>query len=197
MRVCKSCGAQQNDEARFCGKCGHALANEPRLDRPPEAVSPLPAPAPALTPTPTPAGVQITPRAVLSLMGGIGIIAAAFIDWSRGGSANSFKVPAGILFDWKSQSENPKLGYFLVGFGVLCIVVAFVRANGFVLVTCGLLSLAASGLYSVQLYRFGHAFGGHVNVTDLVGPGAWVLGIAGVVLTLSPLVAPRVRTPSI
>lgn len=141
--------------------------------------------APLSTASPT-----LRPRTVLALFGGLAVIVGAVIDWSRGGSANSFKVPIASLFDWKSQSHDPKLGYFLIAVGVVGMIVAFVRVNGFILVCCGALALGASVLYFVQMYRVGHAFGGSTSVTDLVGPGAWVLGVAGVVLLISPAVTP-------
>jgi hypothetical protein len=131
----------------------------------------------------------VGPRTLLAFLGGIGVMIGALADWSRGGSANSFKVPVSSLFDWKSQNQDPKLGYFLIGIAVLCLMLAFVKANGAVLVLSGLAAVAASLLYMVQLNSAGHAYGGSASFTEFVGPGAWILGISGLVLLISPLVA--------
>jgi hypothetical protein len=215
---CRVCDAVWPDTSRFCGSCGTSLdAPEPSApaaaswvapweeDDDPTIAAPTTAvptasvyPAAVAGPTqpaiprgPVTTGPAITRRAVLALFGGIGVIVASLLDWTRGASANSFKVPAAYLFSYKTTSENPKTGYFLIVVGAICILTSFVRTNGPILVLAGAGAGAGGVLYMVQSNILFDKLGAGARFTDFVGPGAWVLVISGAVLIISPLVAPR------
>jgi hypothetical protein len=194
---CPTCNSEWPTGTRFCGGCGLALSALPPPPAPAAVGKPIAYAYPPGATVPAVGGGpgSLRPRTVLAIFGGIGIIVGAVVDWSRGGNTNSFKLPAAFFFDWKATSQNPKAGYFLVALGVVCLAVSFVRGNGPVLVLCGLAALTAAVLYMAQLNSVAHLGGGDVSFTTFVGPGAWILGISGVVLVISPMITPR-RQPT-
>ena len=76
------------------------------------------------------------------------------LDWTQGVAAvTSFKVPVTFLFDYKTTTQNPDLGWFLIAIGVTALVVSlFVRA-GIWRVLLGILALVAASLFVIQIAR--------------------------------------------
>ena len=73
------------------------------------------------------------------------------------------------------------MGYFLLAFGVVGLVLSFVAGTGLLRVLCGGLALTAAILFVVMVGN-GLPSGSSTSVTDLIGAGPWVTGISGLVL---------------
>jgi len=131
---------------------------------------------------------------LVGALAGAGVIVGAVLDWFDAGSTNSFQIPAGYLFDKTNSNPDPKLGYFLIGIGLLGILLAFVRNAGFFRFVCGALALMAAILWFVRVGDLISSGSSSTDVTDVVGAGAWVTGISGLILAFSPLVGANSRT---
>ena len=129
---------------------------------------------------------------LVGVLAGVGVLVGALIDWTRIVALNSFRIPAAFLFDPKTTSRDPRLGYVVLAIGLLGVCVAFLpRARGW-RVVLGLLALLVGALYCAQVASLLSESGGRVSFTDFVGPGPWVTGIAGFVLAISPLLGSTV-----
>jgi hypothetical protein len=129
---------------------------------------------------------------LVGVLAGVGVLVGALIDWTRIVAVNSFRIPAAFLFDPKTTSRDPRLGYVVLAIGLLGVCVAFLpRARGW-RVVLGLLALLVGALYCAQVASLLSDRGGRVSFTEFVGPGPWVTGIAGFVLAISPLLGSTV-----
>jgi hypothetical protein len=129
---------------------------------------------------------------LVGALAGIGVLVGALIDWTRIVRVNSFRIPATFLFDPKTTSRDPRLGYVVLAIGLLGVGVSFLpRARGW-RVVLGLLALLVAALYCAQVASQLSDLGGRVSFTDVVGAGPWVTGIAGFVLAVSPLLGSTV-----
>jgi len=136
-------------------------------------------------------GAAINVGTLVAALAGIGIIMGAVLDWTQGIGVNSFKIPAAFLLDSHTRSPNPRLGYFVVGLGIVGVLLAFVRnargwralvglaAVGVVVLYCGQVAVGLSDIHS------------SASFTDVVGAGPWLTGIAGVALVASAFAAPE------
>lgn len=95
MSFCPSCGAQNTDDARFCNKCGAAIAAVSAATPPTRPVAPAPVPAPNTT-TITLAGIGIqSPGRTYAILGvgalvflGLGGV-IAYVGMHSGGTATA------------------------------------------------------------------------------------------------------------
>ena len=170
---------------------GHALV--PPIEEP---VKPLLGPSVALAPDKSraeglPFGMQVlTVDAVVAALAALSIVIGALIDWTDGViGVNSFKIPAEFLFDPKTTSRSPKIGYFLLVIGLVALVAALFTRALRSRVVLGLLAVTIAVLFCAQV---GAALpDNQTSFTDVVGAGPWITGFAGMVLVLSPLLKPR------
>jgi hypothetical protein len=153
----------------------------------------------ATAPIRVPAGVvtantqrTISPGQIVGAIGALGMIIGALVTWTQIVSINSFKFPVQFLFDNKTQSHNPRLGWFIVVLGVLGIAASLARGAELwrtilgifgVLIAALFLLQVASGLSSTAV----GPFGAHAGFMDVVGGGPWITGIAAVLLGISPV----------
>jgi hypothetical protein len=130
-------------------------------------------------------GTTVGPGAIIGVLGAIGVVVGSLLNWVGSSEIDfsSFKVPVSFLFDYSSTAEDPKTGYFLLAAAIVGLICCFVRNIGWLRVLCGLVAVAAPVLYGVQINDALNGFG---SVTDALGPGVWVTGIAGIVLAISP-----------
>ena len=97
-------------------------------------------------------------------------------------------MPVAFLFDHKTTSRHPELGWFLIAIGVLALVVSlFVRRRS-MRVVLGLLALLAASLFVIQIAQ--ELENTRRSFSDVVGAGPWVTGVSGFLLMLSPLFRP-------
>ena len=136
-------------------------------------------------------GVMVTLESIVGALGALSIIVGALIDWASSiVSITSFKVPVEFLFDPKTTSRDPKLGLFLLAFGLVGALASFFPGGRRWRVLFGLLALAAAITYCMQIAA-NIPDGSSISFTDIIGAGPWVTGIGGIVLMLSPLMKPR------
>lgn len=132
-------------------------------------------------------GLIMTIETVIGGVAALGIAVGALIDWTKGRFAQtSFKVPVEFLFDSKTTSRNPKLGYVLLLVGLLGLLASFFAGARPGRVLLGLLAVSGTVLFCAQIAA-NIPDGSDISMTDLVGSGPWVTGIAGIVLAFSPL----------
>jgi hypothetical protein len=145
-------------------------------------------PAPALRST---NATTVNIDALVGALAGVGVMIGALVDWTQGIAVNSFRIPLFVLFDPKTTSSQPRLGYVVVAIGLLGVIVSFLPPVRLLRVLFGLLALAAAALYCGQVASQLSDLGSRLSFTDVVGPGPWVTGIAGIVLGASPLLGSR------
>jgi hypothetical protein len=128
-----------------------------------------------------------TASAIAGVLGGVGVIIGALVDWYQVGPTNAFHIPIAFLFDTSTTDLNPKLAYFLLALGLVGGILSLVPGTGWVRAACGALALTAGILFAV---RIGDAisFSSTVDVTDVMGAGPWVTGISGLLLLASPVI---------
>jgi hypothetical protein len=56
---------------------------------------------------------SISPGQIVGTVGALGMIIGALVTWTQVVSINAFKFPVQFLFDNKTQSHNPRLGWFI------------------------------------------------------------------------------------
>jgi hypothetical protein len=122
---------------------------------------------------------------LVGALAGVGVLIGALVDWTQGIAVNSFRIPAAFLFDPKTTSRDPRLGYVVLVIGLLGVLVSFLPSAGAWRVVLGLLAVLVAVLYCGQVAN--QLQGSRASFTDFVGAGPWVTGIAGAVLVLSPL----------
>jgi hypothetical protein len=135
---------------------------------------------------------SITNGQIVGAVGALGMIIGALVDWTQIVSLNAFRFPVQFLFDNKTHSHGPRLGWFILVLGVLGLAASLVRGAerwrtivgilGVLIVALFLIQVA-TGLSSVSI----GPFGSHVGFTDIVGGGPWITGIAALMLGISPL----------
>lgn len=129
-------------------------------------------------------GLEIRP---LPLVAAVALLVSAFLPWvSQGGSTNSLDVPLSFLWDFTS-SGDPQLGWIVIALGVLTLGVAVMKQEmRAVLMLFGVLSIALSAAFIVQMYRGIADFGGSgSDLFDWLGFAPWVALGAGVILLAS------------
>jgi hypothetical protein len=146
------------------------------------------APAPASTSTKT---QTVEVNVVVGALAGVGVLIGALVDWTQGIAVNSFHISAAFLVDSHTTSRDPRLGWLVIVFGLIGVLVSILPLAGAWRALFGLLAVLVAVLYCAQIASRVNDLGGHVSFTDLIGAGPWVTGIAGVVLALSPLFKPR------
>jgi hypothetical protein len=164
----------------------------------PPATSADPNPSPGrVLPYVPDAGISAGPASgsdvVVGVLAGVGAVVGALVNWSSSAAfeLTAFKIPLGSLFDNTSTATDPKLGYFIVGLAVLGVIASLVRNAGWLRFLCGAAIAAAPILWTIQLNRSIDSTFSGTSLADLIGPGVWVTGTAGVVLALSPLFKAR------
>lgn len=145
-------------------------------------------PAPAF---PSTNAMSVNIDVLVGSLAGVGVVIGALIDWTQRIAVNSFRIPLLVLFDPKTTSSQPRLGYFVVAIGLLGVLVCFFQSLRLLRVLFGLLALVAAALYCGQVASQLSDIGSRLSFTDIVGPGPWVTGIAGIVLAASPLLGSR------
>jgi hypothetical protein len=122
-------------------------------------------------------------------LAGIGIIVGAIVHWIQGPiGINSFDLPMKILFDKSASLDGqPRIGYFLIALGLLAIFASLKPDLTLLRRLAGALTLVIAVLFCYQIQD--SIVFGHVNFTDIVSVGPWIVGACGLVLTLVP--APR------
>jgi hypothetical protein len=151
------------------------------------------APAPPSSPAGRSADAQTVQLDVLvGALAGIGVVAGALVDWTQGlVSVNSFRFPFAFLFDPKTTSRDPRLGYFVLAVGLLGAFVSFLPRAGAWRVVFGLLALTIAVLYCGQVANQLSNSGRGTSFADVVGAGPWVTGVSGLVLAVSPVLKSR------
>jgi hypothetical protein len=191
-------------------------ATLPPLAPPPDsqagdaALPPLLPPAPLAPPAPSPAAPPMVSAAspakssspsrrrelslgrLIGALGSAGIIIGAFLHWTAAGAVSALDIPLVPLFVTSSTTTQPRLGYVLIGLGVLGIVASLVRSLRWVRALCGLLALGLTALFVARIDDV--VSGASGGVLDLLGPGPFVSGIAAIGLTISALL-PDTRKP--
>ena len=130
-------------------------------------------------------------EALVSALAAIGVLIGALLDWTQGIAVNSFKLPVAFLFDPQTASRDPRLGYLLMGIGLLGLAFSFVPNATVFRFLLGALALGVASLYCAQIAHQISLAGGGESFTDVVGAGPWVTGVSGAVLLLSPFLAFR------
>jgi hypothetical protein len=151
--------------------------------------SPYQYPSPA-SPSPPTSDLGVSVDTLVAALAGLGILIGSAVDWTQGIAANSFKIPAAVLFDANTTSRNPRLGFFVLGLGIAGLLLAFVRNAR---LWRGIVGAAAGGvafLYCAQVASQLSDHHVHASFTDIVGAGPWVTGGAGLVLVVSAVLAP-------
>jgi hypothetical protein len=128
---------------------------------------------------------------LVGALAAIGVMVGALLDWTQGIALNSFKLPVAFLFDPNTTSRDPRLGYLLVGVGLLGLLFSFVRGTALLRILLGGLALGVAMLYCGQIAHEISKTGSSGSFTDVVGAGPWVTGISGLVLLLSPIFGSR------
>jgi hypothetical protein len=125
-------------------------------------------------------------RVVAAIAGGA-IIVGALLDWFKGfsgGASNAFDVPFSYIFDSTTTSQDPKLGIFVLVIGIVAIVCAFLPSVSVLRRVAGAAAVAIAILFVVQTNDLIGESG--ASLTDVVGIGVWVTGIAGLVVAVLP-----------
>ncbi len=151
--------------------------------------APVRAAGPAVAP-PTPAAPAVTVDLFAGVLASAGIVLGAVLSWTQGVSVSSFSIPVEFLFEPHTTARNPRLGWFLLTFGILGLVVTFIHAARSWRVVLGALATLAAVVYTAQIAA---ALPPGSDFSDAIGPGAWVTLIAGVGLMLSAVLVPHER----
>ena len=137
----------------------------------------------------------IMPDQVIGAVGALGMIIGALVTWTQVFSLNAFKFPVQVLFDNKTHSRDPRLGWFIVVLGALGLAASIVRDAGFWRTLIGLVGVVIVALFFVQIASGLSAsigpFRTHISFNDVVGGGPWITGVAALVLGLSPVFRSR------
>ena len=151
------------------------------------------APMPSASTGPTaPAGqTAFSPGQIVGVVSALGMIVGALVTWTQIVSLNAFKFPVQFLFDNKTQSHDPRLGWFIVVLGVLGLAASLVRGADLFRTIIGILGVIIAVLFLLQIASGLTAavgpFRPHVGFSDIVGGGPWITGIAALTLGISPL----------
>jgi hypothetical protein len=133
----------------------------------------------------------IAPDQVIGTVGALGMIIGALVTWTQIVSINAFKFPVEFLWDNKTTSHNPRLGWFIIVLGGLGLVASLVRGADLWRTVIGILGVIIAVLFLIQVANGLTAsvgpFQPHLGFTDVVGGGPWITGIGALVLGLSPL----------
>jgi hypothetical protein len=150
-------------------------------------------------PTPGAAGGSVapgrqsafSPGQVIGAVSALGMIVGALVTWTQIVSLNAFKFPVQFLFDNKTQSHDPRLGWFIIVLGVLGLAASIVRGAELFRTIIGILGVIIAVLFLLQVANGLTAavgpFRPQVGFTDIVGGGPWITGIAALMLGVSPL----------
>ncbi len=126
-------------------------------------------------------GIELRP---LPLIGAAALLLAAFLPWVSGfTSVNSLDVALSFLWDLNAAG-SPYLGWVIIGIAMIALALAVMKKpNPSVLKLMGLLAIAITAAFLVQMYRgitdSGGTFG---DFFDFLGIAPWVSLGAGVVL---------------
>lgn len=118
----------------------------------------------------------------LPVVAALALVGSAFLPWVL--ETNSLDVPFSFLWD-NTSAGNPQLGWILIGLGVITLLLSFVRRGlAPMLLLLGIVSIAISALFIVQVYRGVADFndGGISELFEWLGFGQWVTLGAGVIL---------------
>jgi hypothetical protein len=127
---------------------------------------------------------------VVATLAGIGILIGAVVDWNQGIAANSFQIPVAFLVDTNTTSRDPRLGYFVLGLGIVGAFLSFVRSARVWRVLVGSAALGIAVLYCCQVAVGLSDHHSNASFTFVVGDGPWLTGLAGVALVASAFLAP-------
>lgn len=126
-------------------------------------------------------GIEIRP---IALVGAAGLILAAFLPWvSVFTSVNSLDVALAFLWDLGAAGA-PYLGWVIIGLGVIAVVLSSLKQqNQALLLLIGVVALALTGAFLVQMYRgITDSGGSFADIFDWIGVGTWVSLVSSVVL---------------
>jgi len=182
-----------------CASC--AVGPSPRTsNRPatPRPATPRPATPRPATPRPvrqvaTAAPHQAWRPRLLTIVGGIGLIASAFLTWVRHTAITASRFPYEFLLQG-GTSGNVTLLHILIGLGGLSIIIGLFAPRLRIRRLLGLLALAISALFIWRWYEWvGYSWninnGADAirtlrNLKDLLGVGVYVAGAAGVLILI-------------
>jgi|FLYK01.1.fsa_nt_gi hypothetical protein len=122
------------------------------------------------------AGLSVV-RALLTLVGAAGMIAAAFLAWTEGTIGTRLDVDA----FWTASFDDTarfltSAGAVAIGLGLL-VIIGLAPASGWLTRLAGALGIVGFVLFLIQLYR------ADATLPDAIGPGAWLL-LAGSIVAL-------------
>jgi hypothetical protein len=139
---------------------------------------------------PPPVVRVVTVDLFAGVLASAGIVLGASLSWTQFGSVSSFSIPVQFLFDPETTARNPRLGWFLLLFGILGLLVTFVHAARQWRIVLGLLSAVAAIVYMGQVAA---KLPAELDFTDAVGAGVWITLISGVALMISAALVPHER----
>ncbi len=163
----------------------------PGIYPPPRYGGPVLAPqAAAAAPTAT-GGLKVS---VVPLIGGILVAVSSLLPWfasfQGGKSSNAFEVPVGYLIDPLKGQGGLKVGILVVLIGLVGALLACLPVRRAALVTLGTLATVFGGVFVVQTIRFVNAVnqgagpGGKVSATSVIGLGAYLAVVGGVLMMI-------------
>ena len=203
-RFCRNCGAPlgtgetRPHETQDLSAGGEPTAPlrhtgpAPVLPPPPSAPNPIPsavgvaAPGSA-APVPSAAARRSLPFKPVALAGGIALAVSAFLAWGQGADASdALDLPVELLWSLDATDGAVKIGFLLLAIGGLGAVLAFVPRTAWIRRICGGVGAAIVLAFVVTLVRLLDQAGlGLGELSDLVGPGAYVALAGAVALTAS------------
>ena len=126
-------------------------------------------------------GIELRP---LPLVGAAALLLSAFLPWVGGfTSVNSLDISLSFLWDLNAAG-SPYLGWVIIAIAVIALALSATKApNQQLLVVMGVLAVAITGAFLVQMYRGITDSGGDFgDVFDFLGIASWVSLGAGVLL---------------
>lgn len=151
----------------------------------------------------TRAGFALRP---LPLVGGIALIVATFLAWSKGlaigsvglswESANGWDWPLGFLWNMNNWGNQPRIGLVVLIIGIVGLGAAFIPRMGRALAAfAGVLGAVVGALYVVQLIRFFGQDGVNASAGDVLGNalgiGPWIALGGALLLLIGALIPDR------
>jgi hypothetical protein len=128
---------------------------------------------------------------MLCTVAGVGVLVGAIVEWFSGVGAfgigiNSFDLPVQVLFDdYSLRNREPRIGYFLVAFGVIAILTSFRQDLTWVRRIAGVLTFLIAVRFCYQLHD-SIPSGSGIGFFDVVGAGPLIAGLCGLALAVLP-----------
>jgi SH3-like domain-containing protein len=125
-------------------------------------------------------GIAFRSRRVVSLIGGLVVMASAVVPWTRGGADNNaFDVPVQFLIDYQNTNDGVNLAVALLIVGIIGVVYAFTPTPTWLVRVAGLIAILVALAYVGQFVRLLDDAGLMDDVLDLTGFAPIVTMIGG------------------